>query len=148
MELGFSHLLGVTYLVVIKGGYTTVLSICSAYIRKCVENEIGMKKKKSSERDMKKKSILNTSIPKTDINNYANSKIKKLKELTFSKRIFQTHLVLLFIPLIFSSAFYTGSLYIASYAGNMADMMKQMPFLIFTMNFTIGFVFIIIPLLI
>lgn len=148
MELGFSHLLGVTYLIVVKAGYTAVLGICSSYLKHCVENTLKIKNRRDARlEERNEKDLLEVSSNISNSSNSTFSKNKGVKKLSLSKRIFQMNLSLVFIPMLLSSAFYTGSLYIGYFVGNMADMMKQMPFLMFTMIFTLEFLFTAIPVL-
>lgn len=128
----------------------TVLTLCSAYIKSCIENvykrKVIINSRKEEERKDKSLNISSSSV--LDVSVCDDLKNEEVKELSFSERMFKAVFTDLFIPMILSSAFYTGSLYIGSYAGSMADIMKQMPFMIFTLNFSIGFVFTVIPLLI
>lgn len=135
----------------IKSGYMIVLCICSAYTKSCTENVFEMKNRKKlikEEKNEDKSLGLSSSSSSEFEVSLSNDEIKgQFLELSFSERMFKVVFSTLFIPMIVSTTFYIASLYIGSYAGSMSELMKLRPFLINTMNFAIGLISIIIPLL-
>lgn len=135
----------------IKSGYMIVLCICSGYTKSCTESIFEKKNRmkliKEEKIEDKSSAISSSASSELEVSLSDNKNNGKFFELSFSERLFKVIFSTLFVPMILSTTFYIASLNIRSYAGSMSEYMKLRPFLINTMNFAIGLISIIIPLL-
>lgn len=140
---------------VVKAGYSTVLFICSSYM-KVIAKQLKKQQEDYIDENMKEKDDLK--MEDDDDNNNNNS----FSNVIFSKRneeknnniknnflsnFFNTHISLLFTPLPLSFLLQVISLYLYTYVGTTADVMKQQPYIIFCLVQVMSSISSVLPLI-
>lgn len=140
-EIGYSHLLTVIYILIVKAGFPSILFYCSSYIKEMI----------LILRDYKSR-IININISEEN-NHYISPQLYSTEENKNNKKdssinnFFFTHISLIFLPLPLSFLLQVVSLYILSYIGCTVDVQKQMHYLIYCLVQAVSTIFSLLPII-
>lgn len=145
-----NYILTPTYMFIVKAGISSVLFICSSYMKEIVKQLKVQKNKYLKE----KKEVNNYLQIKSDDNEdlsddsliLSKKENKNNRNRNSTSDFLYTHISLLFSPLPFTLFLQIISLYFFTFVGSTSDVMKNKAYLIFTLVQTISTVSSLLPL--
>lgn len=147
-----NYIFSVIFIFIVKTGFSSILFICSAYIKDLANTLKNKKKECVKEKNINKynDNVIISGDCQQDqkllqLNQKENKKhVQKHKSIS---DYFYNHISLLFLPLSLSFLLQNISLYILSYVGTTSDVMKQKEYLIFALVQTLACISSLLPLI-